>query len=234
MTEFDPSVSIPADLAAGTARLSQRADSFDIQNAVDHGLRAQLTSLSFVTGQLSVDFDYHPGAPAVLAGGGEDGVLEVPTIPSDFEQLKDQFLAMNLPDLSNKARQALTSIQRVVDQLGSQIDPLSTSAQQTLGDARTTLRTITGAVDKLQVNAARTLGNIDELAIEARKQVRTEGNDADKLVVSLNDMTGPASPIRRDLEGSLRDLSASASSLRTFMRDFERNPSGTIMAKGPK
>jgi paraquat-inducible protein B len=89
-------------------------------------------------------------------------------------------------------------------------------------------------VDKLQVNAARTLGNIDQLAIETRKQVKTDGGDADKLVTSLNDMTGPRSPIRRDLESTLRDLSASAGSLRTFTRDLERNPLGTIMTKGSK
>jgi paraquat-inducible protein B len=53
-------------------------------------------------------------------------------------------------------------------------------------------------------------------------------------VTSLNDMTGPRSPIRLDLESTLRDLSASAGSLRIFTRDLERNPLGTIMTKGSK
>jgi paraquat-inducible protein B len=226
-------IDIQPETVSGSGRTNELVVS-DIETAIKSGLRAQLTSLSFVTGQLSVDFDYHPDTPVVLSGLAEEGVLEVPTVPSDFQQLKDQFIAMNLPDLSSKAREALVSIRRVVDQVGGQIIPLSDGAQQTLGDARTTLRTITVAVDKLQVNAARTLGNIDQLAIETRKQVRTDGGDADRLVTSLNDMTGPHSPIRRDLEATLRDLSASASSLRTFMRDFERNPSGTILAKGSK
>jgi paraquat-inducible protein B len=226
-------VDIQPDTVSGTGITHELVVS-DIQTAIESGLRAQLTSLSFVTGQLAIDFDYHPDTPIVLSGLGENGVLELPTIPSDLQQLKDQFVAMNLPDLSNKAREALASIQRVVDRVGDQVTPLSDGAQQTMGDARTTLRTVTGAVDNLQVNAARTLANIDELAIEARKQVKVDGGDADKLVTSLSDMTGPRSPIRRDLESTLRDLSASAGSLRTFMRDFERNPSGTIMAKGSK
>jgi paraquat-inducible protein B len=141
---------------------------------------------------------------------------------------------MNLPELSSKAREALVSIQRVVDQVGDQIVPLSDGAQQTFGDARTTLRTITGAVDKIQVNTQRTLGNIDQLAMEAHKQVGTIGPDADQLVTSLNDMVGPRSPIREDLEATLRDLAASASSLRVFMHDFQRNPSGTILSKESK
>jgi paraquat-inducible protein B len=232
-----PVIEVYVDIQPDKISGSRRTNEFDIagiQAAIKSGLRAQLTSLSFVTGQLSVDFDYHPDTPTVLSGLAEDGVLEVPTIPSDFQQLKDQFLAMNLPDLSNKAREALVSIRRVAEQVSGEIKPLSESAQQTLGDARTTLRTITGAVDKLQVNAARTLGNIDQLAIETRKQVSTDGADADTLVTSLNDMTGPRSPIRRDLESTLRDLSASANSLRIFTRDFERNPLGAIMTTGTK
>jgi paraquat-inducible protein B len=89
-----------------------------------------------------------------------------------------------------------------------------------------------GAVDKVQVNAARTLGDIDQFAIETRKQVKTDGGDADTLVTSLSDMTGPRSPMRRDLESTLRDLSASAGSLRIFTRDLERDPLGNIMTKG--
>jgi paraquat-inducible protein B len=184
-----------------------------------------------VTGQLSVDFDYYPDTPIVVSGRAEDGVLEVPTIPSDFQQLKDQFKAMNLPDLSDKARQALTSIQRAADHFDDQIKPLSERAQETLGDADTGLKKMNGLLGKLQVNAARTLDDIDQLAIETRKQVSTNGGDADKLVNSLNEMTGSRSPIRQDLEATLRDLAASAASLRRFTHDFERNPTSTIMPK---
>jgi paraquat-inducible protein B len=236
-TDNKPIVYVYIDIEPDTIVRTNRTKQLDvsqIRDGVKNGLRAQLTSLSFVTGQLSVDFDFHPDTPAVLAGGGADGVLEVPTIPSDFQQLKDQFIAMNLPELSSKAREALVSIQRVVDQVGDQIVPLSDGAQQTFGDARTTLRTITGAVDKIQVNTQRTLGNIDQLAMEAHKQVGTIGPDADQLVTSLNDMVGPRSPIREDLEATLRDLAASASSLRVFMHDFQRNPSGTILSKESK
>lgn len=223
-------VDIEPDTIGRTSR-TKPLDVSDIRDGVKNGLRAQLTSLSFVTGQLSVDFDFHPDTPATLAGGGEDSVVEVPTIPSDFQQLKDQFLAMNLPELASKARETLVSIQRVVDQVGDQIAPLSDGAQKTLGDARTTLRTMTGAVDKIQLNIQRTLGNIDQLASEAHKQIGTIGPDADRLVTSLSDMTGPRSPVRQDLEATLRDLAASAGSLRVFMHDFERNPSGTILSK---
>jgi paraquat-inducible protein B len=65
----------------------------DLKGAVNAGLRAQLILQSLVTGQLEVDLDFHPGTPALLVGA-PDGFLEIPTIPSDLQQLKDQFAAM--------------------------------------------------------------------------------------------------------------------------------------------
>ena len=50
---------------------------------------------------------------------------------------------------------------------------------------------------------------------------------ADALVTSLNDMTSP----RGDLQASLRDLAASASSLRGLTHDLERNPLGTLLRR---
>ena len=53
---------------------------------VERGLRASLKSQSFVTGQLAVEFDFHPGTPVRLRGFSKD-VPELPTIQSDFEAI---------------------------------------------------------------------------------------------------------------------------------------------------
>lgn len=53
---------------------------------VQRGLRASLTSQSFVTGQLAVELDFHPGTPIRLKGFSKD-VPELPTIQSDFEAI---------------------------------------------------------------------------------------------------------------------------------------------------
>jgi len=223
---------------------STQAASGDMQGAVAAGLRAQLSLQSLVTGQLNVDLDFHPGTTALLVGA-PDGVLEIPTIPSDLQQLKDQFAAMNLPDLADRTRAALTSMQHVLTELGDRIGPLADSLDQTAGSARTTLETTTAAVQKIQADATTTLKNIDRLAVASRQQVTTNGKDLDallrsagqttgeanRLLAALNDMTSPRSPMRGDLEASLRDLAASADSLRGFTRDLERNPAGTILRK---
>ncbi len=212
--------------SAGTTRL-------DLQVAVDSGLRAQLVSESLVTGQMSVNLDYHPDIPARLAGHPED-TIEIPTIPSDIQNLEDELRNLDLPAIGLKTQQVLASMQRVLEDLDGKIGPVAANLQSTL--AATTV-----AVRNLQADAARIVADIDRLANESRGQIATNGKDldqllqtaertanqADRLVASLNDMASP----RGDLQASLRDLAASASSLRSLTHDLERNPVGTLLRR---
>jgi paraquat-inducible protein B len=205
----------------------------DLLAAVDSGLRAQLVSQGLVGGDMSVNLDYRPGTPVRLEGREEDA-FEIPTVPSDLQDLKEQLLKLDLPQIGQKTRDVLTGVQHVTDQLGARIGPLADGLQSTLTAATDTLR-------RLQLDSARTLGDVDRLANESRQQIATNGNDldqvlkkaeeatgrADSLVESLNDMTSP----RGDLQASLRDLAVSAGSLRGLTHDLERNPLGTLMRR---
>jgi paraquat-inducible protein B len=205
----------------------------DLQAAVDAGLRAQLVSQGLVSGEASVNLDYYPDTPALLAGHAEDA-FEIPTIPSDIQDLKDQLRKLNLPAIGVKTQQALASMQQVLDDLNGRIGPLADGL-------KATLTTTADAVHRLQTDSTRTLADVDRLANESRRQITTNGDDldrllktaeqttarADELVASLNDMSSP----RGDLQASLRDLAASASSLRGLTHDLERNPLGTLLRK---
>jgi paraquat-inducible protein B len=200
---------------------------------VDSGLRAQLVSQGLVSGEMSVNLDYRPGTPALLAGRAEDA-FEIPTVPSDLQDLKEQLLKLDLPEIGHETREVLASVQHATEEIGARIGPLADGLQ-------TTLTTATDAIHQLQLDSARTLGDVDRLANESRRQIATNGNDldevlkkaedvtgrADTLVESLNDMTSP----RGDLQASLRDLAASAGSLRGLTHDLERNPLGTLLRR---
>jgi paraquat-inducible protein B len=100
----------------------------------------------------------------------------------------------------------------------------------------------------VQADAARTLDSIDKLADETRHQVTAKGRaldpvvasaaqataNANKLLTSLNGMVGPEAPMRGDLEAAMRDLAASASSLRELTRNLQRNPAGTLFGKAQR
>jgi paraquat-inducible protein B len=210
------------------------------QDAVQGGIRAQLRSDSLVTGQLSVDVDFYPGTPILLKHLSSDAI-EIPTIPSDMQNLKEELQALNLRELGQKSSLLLASMQRLLDDTDGKMGPLADNLNSTLVTARAALNAVQG-------NSVRTLEDIDKLAIEGRSQIATNGRDLDlllqtaqgaatqaqALVTSLNDLTAERSPLRDDLQASARDLAASAGSLRTFTREFERDPTRTLFKKAPR
>ena len=165
-----------------------------------------------------------------------------------MQHLKDQLLQMNLPQLANDARGALVNAKLVLKKVDGKIDPLTDSAQQVLRSAKMTLDTATSSLLRVQADASRTLGSIDKLANDARSQVAVKGRaldpvvasaaqataNANTLLISLNGMVGPDTPMRGNLEATLRDLAASASSLRDLTRNLQRNPGGTLFGKAQR
>lgn len=208
-----------------------------LQDEVKAGLRAQLTQQSLITGIMTVNLDLYPKAPAAEIQF-EDGILEVPAIPSDIEMLKDQLMGLNLPELGAETREVLASLKRTLDEMSADIGPLS-------GKLGSTLQSADSAIHSVQIGATRTLADYDRLAMVTKDQVAANGKElasllqdtdeamtkANAVLASLQDMTGPRSPTRNDLDASLRDLAASASSLREFTHDFERNPMGVLLRR---
>jgi paraquat-inducible protein B len=240
---------IPVVLEMDPSRISWPSgrtmkDYYGLKHAIDVGLRAQLSSVSLVTGQLDVELDFLPGTPETFSDPSA-GIPEIPTVQSDLQHLKDQLMQMNLPQLANSARGALASAQLVLNRIAGKIDPLTDSVQRVASSAQITLDTATAVLRSVQADAARTLGSIDKLADATRQQVTAKGRaldpivasagqataNANKLLTSLNGMVGPEAPMRGDLEASLRDLAASASSLRDLTRNLQRNPAGTLFGK---
>jgi paraquat-inducible protein B len=182
---------------------------------------------SLVTGQLRVDLDLQPGAHATYLGGDTRG-NEIPSSASKLQTLEAEIADLPLKEIAQNANQTLESIKRVTDALGPRVGPLLDSLKQTSEAAH-------GTMDAAHVAA----DHIDSLAIEGKQQLTDNGDalkrvlassdrtvhDADALIESLNEMTAPNSRIRDDLQSTTRDLAASASSLRNFTHEIERNPS---------
>ena len=212
---------------------------WDLQDAVKAGLRAQLTQQSLITGLMTVNLDLYPKAPAA-AVQVDDGVVEIPAIPSEVEMLKDQVAGLNLPELGAQTRQALTTLQHTLDELSANITPISSKLGATLESTNT-------AIHAVEIEANRTMDRYARLAAVTQGQINTNGTELAALlktteevmiqvkavVASLDDMTAARSPTRNDLEASLRDLAATASSLREFTHDLERHPVGVLLRRAP-
>jgi paraquat-inducible protein B len=215
-----------------------------IAGLVRAGLRATLSMRSLITGQLGVDLNFHPDT-LVPSPGPSLGLPEIPSIPSDLQDLEEKLTHLPLRELVDDLRTTLTHIQTVADVFGDKVGPLADSARQTVDAARETMLVTTGAVRTLGTDVSRTLRNIDSLAIDGRQQVALSGRElqgvlasaqrtaqtAETLVASLNSIAAPRSEMRGDLEAALRDLAASASSLRSFTRELERSPLSALRGR---
>jgi paraquat-inducible protein B len=207
----------------------------EIEEAVRRGLRAQLISQSLVTGELSVNLDYHHELPLVQPQVVGD-TLEIPTIPSDLQNLKDELRRLDLPGLVRETRQTLVTLQQSLAQVSSAIGPLTEHLTSTLSAT-------TQAVDRVGSTAEQTLQDIDRLAIDGRGQLKSKGeqldillataqrtsSEAETLLGTLNEMTDPHSELRGDMDASVRDLAATSSSLRDLTEDLARSPVRTLM-----
>ena len=194
------------------------------------GLEAQLTMQSLVTGELRVDLDLQPQTHTTLLGGDVKG-NEIPSSPSKLQTLEAEIADLPLKEIAKNANETLESIKRVTDALGPRVGPLLESFKTTSDSAHATMDAAHEAVT-----------HIDAVAIDGRQQLKDNGDalqrvlsssdktvhDADALILSLNGMTEPNSRIRDDLQSATRDLAASASSLRSFARRIERNPSDLL------
>ncbi|OSQ35835.1 MlaD family protein [Thalassospira mesophila] len=217
----------------------------DIAKLVDAGLRAQLATQSLVTGQFAVELDMKPNTQAHLSGS-DMGVPEIPTLPSEFQHIKEQFSDLPLQELAERAVRTLESLEILSRNLNAEIGPSATSLRATSDAARAAVMSANDAVSVLQGDVSRTLANIDRLIATGQKQLDKSGpaldqtllsanraiGKAETLMNSVNSLADPRSQMRADLEAAMRDLAASASSLRGFSSEIERNPGAILTGRG--
>jgi paraquat-inducible protein B len=236
----DRSARIPVDLEIDPSLVSLShedgaSDASIFRRLRQAGLQSQLHMQSFVTGQLSVELDFAPKV-APTSEGRPLSDDEIPSSPSKLQTLETEIEELPLKRIAEDADRTLNAIQNVADQLGPRVGPMVDSLKRTSEAAHDTLDVAKVAV-----------GHVDGLAVEGRRQVTVNGDelqrllassdktvhDADALVISLHEMTGPNSRMRDDLESATRDLAASASSLRGFSHEIERNPSDLLRRGKP-
>jgi paraquat-inducible protein B len=252
------SVAVVIDPAIGEARipvhlrlepdrveLVSSTSSEDVLRRLIHaGLVARLEPESLVTGQMDVQLDLEPGTKAHALYNNEPGVAEIPSVPSDLQELREQLTHAPIADTIVQAKQTLASVERLADHLDGVIGPLAMGVQHLLGTSERTLDTASEAIGNLQRDGSATLKDFQQLANAGRTQLDARGRDvgqtlavagktlrdADTLVLSANGVLAPGAPPRDDLEAMLRDLSASASTLRSLSAAIDRDP--TIVLRG--
>lgn len=117
------------------------------KNFVEHGWRAQVRTGNLLTGQNYIAFDVFPKAPYRSLTLLPNGIVEIPTTPTDLKGLQTQIteitekvnkfpiveIGQDVRNTMAKLQSTITSSKKLVDQLDGQVAP---NVQSTLNDVR--------------------------------------------------------------------------------------------------
>jgi paraquat-inducible protein B len=218
----------------------------DLSALAARGLRAELNTQSFVTGQSQIDLDFDQSVPAVLHPN-VTSLPEIPTRLSTIQRVQKQLSQLPLEELVTNANGALQSLHDLSERLDNDLPPLLASLKATSEGSARTVDVATKAIVNLQNRLDDTLTRVTEFVATGDQQMSQRGADLHTLLTSstqtvqqaretLNDLrslTSSRGETRANLDATLRDLAAAAASLRGFANDVEHNPQLLLTGRRP-
>ncbi|MCX5735318.1 MAG: MlaD family protein [candidate division NC10 bacterium] len=178
----------------------------------ESGLRAQLRTLSLLTGQLFLAIDLFPNSEIKLTGLARS-LPEIPVVPTTLqifsqraERLMDTLASLPLPQLIESTAKAVEGINKVVI---TEFPRVMQKASSVLGHTDDIVRTLSDQEGPLLASAKETLdstrGAVTEVSRDARQLLARLDADAQTLNALLQD----AQRMVQKTEGEIGSLGAS-------------------------
>jgi paraquat-inducible protein B len=216
-----------------------------LQPLVERGLRAQLQSQSFVTGQLMINIDFFPETLPGLVGL-DPRYAEIPTIPSTLEQLSKDIQDLPWKDLFENAHAAVKGIDKLVNSpaMASTIKNMD----QALAQATQVLKTVNEQMKPILVNVEESTALIRSSAVkvdaalsgekgvpaqleETFKAVQKALAQADTTMQTVEGLATQNSWIVTQAGETMEELGKAADALRTLSDFLERHPEALLKGK---
>jgi paraquat-inducible protein B len=201
---------------------------------IRQGFRGRLDAESLVTGVLYVDLAILPDAPRPVFHQITPDYQEIPTVPTEVQQLLSNLGHLDVGRLQENLNHVLTHVDSSLGQLdvaginagvtnllGSAnrlvtSDDLTNSLselRQTLANAQALVRRIDGRVDPLANSVTNTLYDAQKTLAGLRVAIR-----------NVSDMLDPDAPLRPDLIQALEEVSSAGRSVADLADFLKRNP----------
>lgn len=186
------------------------------QELIARGLRAQLTSVSLITGQLAIEFDYRPGTPVDLRKMDIDkDYVELPTIPSTLARLGKELEKLDLKEIEARINSILASIDGLLknQEIGASLREL----RDLLQDARGLVANVNGKVDPLAENLNRTISDARGLVDNVDQQVKPLAGKAASAMEDISklarDVDARVDPLSKQLSDTLKSVESAFKSI---------------------
>jgi paraquat-inducible protein B len=210
---------------------------------IQRGLRGRLDAESLVTGILYISLDIVPNAPPPLFHQLQPEYLEVPTLPSDIQQLLANLAHIDTRGLSDKLNTLLARLDTSLSQLdfaaiNAGVTNLLTAANHLIAtpDLTNSLASLRRTLDQTGALVKRVDGRVDPLAdsvtntlFDAQKTLA----DMRVAVRNASDLLGPDSAFRPDLMQALEQLGDAGRNIAALADFLERHPNSLIAGRKP-
>jgi paraquat-inducible protein B len=189
----------------------------EISKLVDNGFRAQLKTGSLVTGQLYIDLDYYPDAPAAKIGQ-EDGYPVFPTISAPLGRITQR-----VDNILKKIESIpLDNIGQNINDILQKVDSIPIAE---IGDnMKIAIASLTQTLDELKTLS----GNINQ---EMMPKVNESLGQLESAISGINSTLGPDSALNYNARTMTDELSIAVRSMRSLLEYLERDPQSLIFGK---
>ncbi len=195
---------------------------------VENGLRAKLSTLSFITGLLVIDLvmDPHtqPVDPKSLAK--YHGIPQIPTISSGLDSVLSEFSEIPFNKIASQASHTLENINNLLEQIDLKL--LSDKAIVTLDTANATMLEYSKLAQNINQNVDALMKNADSTMVQADEVLRS----LDKLADNGTTMLSGNSAFMQDLSLTMMSIRHAADAINDVAKLLERKPDAFIFGKG--
>lgn len=195
---------------------------------IEKGLRAVLTVQSYITGQLAIELDFHPGTPVVLRHINKE-YLEVPTLPSTTQKLADALKKLDLKEMEKHLEATLDGIAKLAN--NPNLPASLQGLKETLQDTRKLIIRVNRQVDPLTKESTKTVKDFGELARNLNSRVPGMTTGLDKTLAAARGSISQDSPLMMDLQNTLQELSRMSRSIRQLADYLDQHPESLIRGK---
>ena len=215
----------------------------------ERGLRAVLSTQSFITGQLMIELDYYPDSPVNLKNLDPE-IVEIPTIPSTTEKLFQNLQKIDLtlinniivgvdrlvnnPDLPEglkSLRQTVDEARELVGKLDNYIGDVTDNIDDTLSDTRTLVNNVNSEVEPLVNDMRQLIAHFDEVALSIDKQLGGVADNLNETLIGARGVVSEDASLVIQLEETLQNIANMTDSFRQLADYLEQHPESLLRGK---
>jgi paraquat-inducible protein B len=186
-----------------------------MKQLIDNGLKAQLQTQSFVTGQLQIALDFFREKETKYVGKGD--VPEIPTVPTKLEELTKTLEKLPLEQLVNEVLRTVEGISRVVRD--PEIKEMITSLKNTAQNLEATVKHTDERLGPVLSTAEQTVGDYGKLARDLDERL---GSLASKGEMAVGEYTKLARDLNVQLNPLGRSIEVTLETARHALKNADR------------